>query len=323
MSAVPGGGVRLEPTPLGAVRRTTTMVIAPPGAWADGQTLTAIGRDLVRTPGDEIRTSHDELTFDIDAAGLIVPGGRSRGVPEALWGTSAQRGLRKSVAELRSTPRDGSEELLGPAGGLYDAMLDDVVGATLASGYGRLHEGSYGQPDGLASRMRMTCVGFSTMRERGEEFDVQRYFDTKQRSVEFVPDETLAWHEDPPMRARSFRRRRMLQVAPRSDGVVAVTGYFRDTYMTPDGIEKVVHEYGLTATVSGPTFIVDSIEAAPGSLPLDHCPLAATSALRLEGLSLSEVEVAVRRDIAGPSACTHLNDELRNLRLVPALLALR
>lgn len=324
MTAVPGGGPHLAPTPLGGVRRTTTMVIAPQGTWAEGQTLTTVGRDLIRSPDDVIRTNHDQLTFDIDAAGLIAPpstpdGGRA--VPEALWGLPAQRGLRKNVAHLRDTAPDRGEQLLGPDGGLYDAMLDDVVGTTLASGYGRLFEAPAEHSGNLALHMSQTCIGFHTMHERREEFDVQRYFEKKQPSVDFVPADTVAWHQDDPMRPRSFRRRRMLQVAPLGDAV-AVTGYFRDTFMTPEGTEKVVHEYGLDAIVSGPTLILDSVEASPGSLPLDHCPLASRSALRLEGLPLSEVETAVRRDLAGPAACTHLNDELRNLRLVPALLDL-
>lgn len=322
MTAVPGGGSQLDPPPPGSVRRTTTIDIAPRGEWAAGQTLSAIGRDLARPHTDVVRTSHDEFTFGIDAAGVIVPHGRGRGVSENLWGRHVQRGLRKNVAELRSSQPDDGELLLGHAGGLYASMLDDVVGTTIASGYGRLHEGPHGQANNFTARMSRTCVGFSTMHERGEEFDVQRYFENKPPSIEFVPDDVLTWHKDGPMLPNSFRRRRMLQVAPSANDAVAVTGYFRDTFMTPDGAERVVHEYGLHATVSGPTLILDSIEAAPGDLPLDHCPLAARSALELRGLSLSEVDETVRRDIAGPAACTHLNDELRNLRLVPALLAL-
>lgn len=323
MTAVPGGGIQLDPTPPGAVRRTTTIAITPRGEWAAGQTLTAVGRDLLHDHSNLVRASHDKFTVDIDPTGLIAPHGDDRGVPEELWGQHAQRGLRKKVSQLRSGQRGDGKNLLGPAGGLYDAMLDDVVGTTLASGYGRLHEAPRAQTGSFAMHMRLNCVGFSTMHERGEEFDVQQYFETKPPSVEFVPDDVLAWHDDDLMQPNSFRRRRMLQVAPTPAGVVEVTGYFRDTFMTPDGAEKIVHEYGLNVTVSGPTFIVDSIEATPGSLPLEHCPLAARSALELEGLSLSQVDAVVRRDIAGPSACTHLNDELRNLRLVPTLLALQ
>lgn len=320
MSAVPGGGVQIGPTPLGAVRRTTTIVIEPRGTWAEGQTVTATGRDLTRAPDDVVRAEHDELALDLDASGAIAPRDPG-GLPTALHGQSVRRGLRKKLAELYQEPH-GDGEALGPAGGLYAAMLDDVVGASLASGYGRLQEESVGPTVDLATHMSSTCLGFSTMHARGEMFDVERYFDTKQPSIDFVPADALAWHDDRPVRPRSFRRRRMLQVAPTGDGRIAVTGYFRDTFMAADGVEMVVHEYGLDATVSGPELTLDSIEASPGLLPLDHCPLAAVTATRLEGLPLPQVEVAVRRDIVGPTGCTHLNDELRNLRLVPTLLAL-
>lgn len=316
MSAVPGGGIQLDPTPPGAVRRTTTIAIQPQDTWAKGQTVTARGRDLARNLSGGVSVNHDGFAFDIDTNGRIAPNESDPGVPAELWGLHAQRGLRKNVAHLHLAQQ------LGPVDGLYDAMLDDVVGTTIASGYGRLHEAP-GQPtDSFASLMRHTCIGFSTMHGRGEQFDVQQYFATKPPSIDFVPSDALAWHEDALMGPNSFRRRRMLQVAPAPNGVVEATGYFRDTFMTPDGTELIVHEYGLNATLSGPTFTIDDIAATPGSLPLDHCPLAARSALMLEGLPASQIDTAVRRDIAGPSACTHLNDELRSLRLVPALLAL-
>ena len=321
MTVVPGGAPQIGPTPRGAVRRTSTLVIEPRGSWAEGQSVTATGRDLVHAPTGDIRTEHDQLTFDLDPAGLLVPRGE-RTVPAPLRGQSVRRGLRKRVAELRGARPGGADELLGPAGGLFDAMLDDVVGTALASGYGRLHEESSGHTVDLAAHMSSTCLGFSTMHARGERFDVDRYFDTKQPSVDFVPHDDLAWHEDRPVRPLSFRRRRMLQVAPTTDGVVSVTGYSRDTFAGPDGVEMVVHEYGLDAIVSGSPLVLESVDASPGHLPLDHCPLAAGTAVSLAGLALSEVETAVRRDIAGPAGCTHLNDELRNLRLVPALLAL-
>ena len=328
MSAVPGGGILLGPTPDGATRRTTTIMVAPRGDWLSDQRVTAIGRDLCRTAGDGVRMEHDGFSFDIDAAGLIVPdetpSGSGRRVPEELRGQFAQRGLRKRVAELRADQRSSASVLLGPEGGLFDTLLDDVVGTSLASGYGMLYEGSNATSGSqIGSAMRMTCVGFNTMNARGEVFDVQRYFEKKPPSIEFVEDDPLVWHDDLPMRPNTFRRRRMLQVAPQPTGQVAVTGYFRDTFMRPDGVEMVVHEYGLNATVSGRPLVLDSVEAVPGNLPLDHCPLAARSALTLEGLPLTEVEQAVRRDVAGPAGCTHLNDELRALRLVQTLIAAR
>lgn len=319
--AVPGGGTELPPVPLGATRRTTTILVRPHGRWSEGQSVTATGRDLFRDRHGAVRETHERLEFDIDPAGLIVPGGTAASVPEELRGVPAQRGLRKTIARLRTELAERGDGALGPVGGLVDTLLDDLVGTSLASGYGRLYEGTIQPQAGrLASAMRLTCVGFSTMDRRGEQFDVQRYFETKPPSIEFVTGDPLVWHEDAAMPPTSFRRRRMLEVEPATDDEVAVTGYFRDTFMRPDNVEMVVHEYGLRATLSGDPLVLDSVEAVPGSLPLDHCPLAASTAHRIEGLPLSEVELAVRREVAGPTGCTHLNDELRSLRLVRALL---
>lgn len=321
MTAVPGG-TQLGPVPIGATRRTTTLLVTPRRTWTNGQAVAAIGRDLTREESDEVHTRHERFAFDIDAAGLILPHDSGPTVPEQLRGLSAQRGLRKAVTRLRADRAAGGEGLVGSAGSLTDALLDDIVGTSVASGYGRLYEGSLRQAGGgISSAMRLTCVGFSTMHQHGVQFDVQRYFEKKPPSIEFVPPDPLAWHDDLPMPPDSFRRRRMLQVEPSGDGVVAVTGYFRDTFMRPDGVEMVVHEYGLTATVSGHPLALDSVEAVPGNLPLDHCPMAAVSALGLVGLPLTEVEAAVRRELTGPAGCTHLNDELRSLRLVRALVA--
>ncbi|WP_457209022.1 hypothetical protein, partial [Nocardioides sp. P5_C9_2] len=118
MSAVPGGGILLGPTPDGATRRTTTIMVAPRVDWLSGQRVTAIGRDLCRTAGDGVRMEHDGLSFDIDAAGNIVPdetpSGPGRRVPEELRGQFAQRGMRKRVAELRADQRSSASVLLGP-----------------------------------------------------------------------------------------------------------------------------------------------------------------------------------------------------------------
>ena len=336
LSAVPGGGPLLARTPVGGTRRTTTLLVTPQGAWHSGQRVAAIGRDLrlddLRDDRGEPQVTEERFAFDIDAEGLISPLDQGRTVPDQLRGRPAQRGLRKAMAELQIT-RPGS---------LFDTLLDDVVGTSLASGYGRLYEGTlhaHGNTSGTSSEssesddersfataMQLTCVGFNTMHRRGEAFNVRRYFETKPPSVEFVSDDPLTWHHDAPMPPNSFRRRRMLQVEPATGGEsgdaypIEVTGYFRDTFMRPDGVEMVVHEYGLRATVSGDPLLLDTLEAVPGNLPLKHCPLAAGSALRLVGLPLSEIEEVVRREIAGPTGCTHLNDELRSLRLIRTLL---
>ncbi|MDX6232729.1 MAG: hypothetical protein QOH68_1725, partial [Nocardioidaceae bacterium] len=65
--------------------------------------------------------------------------------------------------------------------------------------------------------------------------------------------------------------------------------------------------------------VVESIVAEPRVLPYTECTLAAPSPQRLVGRRVEEVRgLAPTGDT---TACTHLNDLLRTLAAVPALLA--
>jgi Protein of unknown function (DUF2889) len=61
--------------------------------------------------------------------------------------------------------------------------------------------------------------------------------------------------------------------------------------------------------------------ATPKVLPWPECSDAGASATRLVGLPLDDIRQYVRTDLNGISTCTHLNDLLRSLGDVPALLA--
>jgi len=62
-----------------------------------------------------------------------------------------------------------------------------------------------------------------------------------------------------------------------------------------------------------------SCDAAVGGLPWVECPTAATSAQRLIGVPADSLRATVRDTFVGPTTCTHLNDTLRSLEDVPAL----
>ncbi|SHN17833.1 DUF2889 domain-containing protein [Cryptosporangium aurantiacum] len=96
---------------------------------------------------------------------------------------------------------------------------------------------------------------------------------------------------------------------------------FRDTYADPDGLETVLHEYELSATLDAATLTVQQIEAVPRVLPAPECPWAAASASRLVGVPVIELRQRVGRELRGTATCTHLNDLLRSLAGIPALLA--
>jgi len=122
-----------------------------------------------------------------------------------------------------------------------------------------------------------------------------------------------------PLLPLGMRRRRRIDVH-RVDDQVDVRAMFRDTYADPDGLETVLHEYELSATLDTGTLTIREIEATPRVLPAPECPWAAASATRLVGVPVTELRTTVSRELRGTATCTHLNDLFRSLAGVPALL---
>jgi hypothetical protein len=104
-------------------------------------------------------------------------------------------------------------------------------------------------------------------------------------------------------------------------GDVLVDCFFRDSHQRADGPETIVHEYTLHVAVDPDSMLIRSCAAGVGALPWPECPSAAASAHRLVGTPLTDLRQRVRAEFVGPSTCTHLNDTLRSLADVPALLA--
>jgi hypothetical protein len=319
LTALPGGGPVLLPVAPGAVRRTMTLTVTPlRRTWASGQTVQARGRDVVRSAGGEIRSEGTEaFGFGLDEQGRMVALPAGPTIPEQLAGVVAQRGLRKVLAGFRA---DGAAEP-GFSEGLRTELLDDVPGFLVASGYGRLFDGSLseGPRDGRKGVIGGVCFGLNHLAAGTDEWSVQR-FRSQVPGVEFTDGDPAVWHEDEPSEPVSVRRRRMLEVRP-ADGGVEIEGYFRDDYRGADGAQRIIHEYGLHARAVGHPLVLESITPRPGALPMEFCPLAVNNVAQLAGVVLDDVEVSVRRVLRGPAGCTHLNDEIRSLRMVGALLA--
>ena len=104
--------------------------------------------------------------------------------------------------------------------------------------------------------------------------------------------------------------------------LASVDVLFRDSHVDEDGAETIVHEYTVSATVDTADGVLVSCSAAPRVLPWVECPAAALSASRLAGLPVSGLRRHVRDSFIGTSTCTHLNDTLRSLEDIPALLTL-
>jgi Protein of unknown function (DUF2889) len=104
-------------------------------------------------------------------------------------------------------------------------------------------------------------------------------------------------------------------------GVVRVEAFFRDSHMGEDGYETIIHEYIIDAAVDTGTMTFVHAQATPRVLPWYECPQAAASGSRIVGMSVRGLRPTVRAEFLGPTTCTHLNDTLRALEDVGALIA--
>jgi hypothetical protein len=66
--------------------------------------------------------------------------------------------------------------------------------------------------------------------------------------------------------------------------------------------------------------VLTSVVAQPRVLPYPECPSAAANADWMLGTPLQALRGEVLAKIRGTDCCTHLNDALRSLAEVPALL---
>jgi hypothetical protein len=134
-------------------------------------------------------------------------------------------------------------------------------------------------------------------------------------------NDPLAWHELADLGAGEMRRLRRTDVGldPTHPGILVVDGMFRDSYLDSDGVESVVHEYGLSVRIDRDALTVLAIAAEPRVLPWQECPMAVASSGRLVGQRLTGLRTHVRGELTGTSTCTHLNDLLRSLDDVAVL----
>jgi hypothetical protein len=212
-------------------------------------------------------------------------------------------------------------------------LLDDLPVAALISGYATLYNsGQSGARETEGGQESATRSGGRSMQE--DICSGWRHDGTMMvalRSAGSVPttvgppaprldaDDPDGWHAMEELPMSSMRRRRLIDVV--AGDPIGVNAMFRDTHRGPDGIETVLHEYTLEALVEPSARIVTYCRAQPRTLPWPECPAAADSASRLEGQPVDGLQTFVQKHLRGTTTCTHLNDLLRSLAVVRALLA--
>jgi len=130
----------------------------------------------------------------------------------------------------------------------------------------------------------------------------------------------MAWHEFEHCAGPSTSRIRYTDVWV-ADGDIAVQAGFQDSCATPsaDDARGIYHEYALTARVSDPDFVLQDITIAPGSLPFPTCPQSRDNIGVLKGRPIADFGKTVSAELGGTAGCTHLNETLKSLQDVPAL----
>jgi len=238
-----------------------------------------------------------------------------------LKGSRVGPGFRAVVGEVLGRDVERST--------LLALLLDDWAGASLVSGYATQHAAITSgteekMPDGVADRMAGICAGFA--------LDASLVGYARQHDI--IPcvhgplapqltDDPDAMHPVEPLRAHGMRRMRRLDLNPRDDSSLGFDAHFRDSHVDDFGVETIVHEYPVAGMVEPESWTLAGVTATVRVLPWQECPGALGSAGRVNGMAVGELRNRIRTEFVGTSTCTHLNDTLRALGDLGALLDAR
>ncbi len=204
-------------------------------------------------------------------------------------------------------------------------LLDDLPVAALISGYADLYRRHPDEPESESRRRAQSvkadiCAGWASDATMMQEIARIGRIPTPigpEAPVLERDDDPLAWHPIGVLGPGAMRRRRRIDVV--AGDRLAVDAMFRDSHVDQDGIETIVHEYSLEASVEPGELFVRHCEATARVLPWTECPRAAASAERLVGRPVRTLRGFVRQELVGTTTCTHLNDLLRSLADVAPL----
>ena len=305
----------------GSVRRTATTDMLRPEGLSGPLVLQGRARDLATGRNGSARVLGEASTsavIDFTGGWVLeqISSDPHRPSLAVLLGRSVSSGFRK--AALDADPELPAEN------GLLHLLVDDFPVTTLVSGHafgaGIPAERRLPITTGRTHLIRNQCAGFADDATIMTEFDRTGVppLVTGPVALPLVVDDPWAWHPTDPLPPHGMRRWRRMDVRPGDPVVVDVL--FRDSYVRPDGLETVIHEYTVMVEVDPSGGTVISCQATPRVLPWTECPAAAASAGRLARVPIAGLRQHVRQTFGGTSTCTHLNDTLRSLEDVAALL---
>lgn len=299
------------------LRRTMTIDTHWPDGIGGQMQIACVGRDRgpdgVRDCGVSLRVARDGEILAI--AGEQVPAELDR-----LRGMRLRGGLRGELARIFAGER--------AAGSLFHALMDDLPGAHLVAGSG---QSWWGQGWDLAragaaagrsdpkGRFAGICAGFrpgSAAIDGEGRPDLARVRTSPARPL-LRPREARGRHALPEQAGIATRRARAIDMEV--GDAVNIVADFQDSATTAAGPRIAVHDYRVTASADPGRFALTAVAVAPHALPYGECLGAAPNAELMLGMRLCAFREQVPAVLGGTLGCTHLNDVLRMLADVPAL----
>lgn len=307
---------------VGSLRRTMTL----DSIWPDGpdtaSQVAGRSRDLVTATDGFDRVVREDLlraTVGPDRSLLSVESDPIRTGLSALIGQRAGARLRTAVASVVPLElREGTPLYL---------LLDDLAGASLVASFAHSQwpdlPSAWRPPTDRRPRrpnVEGICVGFKPGSPNLESDGTPRHAFQHQVVRQIGrPDDGRGWHAlFEPGAAPSHRRARRIDVS-RSNNLVLVETFFQDSVTRPDGHRLAIHEYEVYAQVDASSMEIIEIWAVPRVLPFAECSAAISNLEELVGTPVGLLRETVLDRFKGVRGCTHLNDVLRSLADVPAL----
>ncbi len=274
----------------------------------DGRAV-VLADDSMRAGMSPMRTIDD---IDVQPARPTIAG---------LVGATAGRGFRAAIDSAIPDDRRRHTPLA--------LLLDDIAGASVISGFAWSRYGGGNRewpPRGDSAGPRRPLMGVcSGFRPGSSALQSDGTISEEARSAAVAvgplvdPDDPVGWHELGPLTGVAMRRARRMDVW-HEGATYQIDAHFRDC-CTDEGLGLIgVHEYTIEATIDADQLVVTTLAAIPRVLPFAECPAAAANMDRLLGQPLPGLRGRVVEILNGIDCCTHLNDALRALADVSALL---
>ncbi len=309
------------PRRVGSARRTTNIDTSRPNGPKENSIVDARARDLVTDPfGDTACRFEQNLRAQIAPNRELIAIESDPFEPRLveLLGSYVGPGFRARMSEL--LPDHVAHQTL------LHALLDDLPGATLVSGYAVQRSRSLGpSSDEPATRAYERHVHASEDMCAGWARDATIMVTFRKEGLSPVamgPEaplleregDALSWHAMAELPCEATRRRRRLDLVPSDDtGAWTFDSHFRDSYRDAKGTESIIHEYVVVGSLDREVSHIEELRTEARVLPWVECPAAVGSSTRMVAKPLARLRTDVRSEFVGTSTCTHLNDAFRFL----------